>query len=572
MLSKLWSAHRYLYGVGLLSGVGVLALVLGWLPNPLRPSSSLALPVAVSGPAVPVSVKGAPLVTSAACANAFVSHNLDHVTAVHGQFAHEYESQGAGVAINDLNGDGRLDIVLANLNGPASLLWNTGNLQFEKQTLDDQNAHAVNSVDVDGDGRLDLVFTHIAHPPSVWRNTGLNAASGYATFEQTGLPNVVEPAFAMAWGDVNGDGRPDLVTSTYQPELSVQPDGASLLADSAGVYYHENLATTFDTVRLATESYGLVAALFDANLDGRLDILIGNDYLVPDQIWLQTDSGWEASIPFNQIAQHTMSYDWGDIDNNGSLEFFAADMKPYDTSVDTQAKWLPVMVKMRRPPLGDPQVSQNVLEVLGPDRHFYNQGVERGVDASGWSWASKFGDLDNDGWLDLYIVNGMIDADQFYYLPNTELVEENQAFRNQGDGTFVPTPQWGLGSTASGRGLALADLDQDGDLDAVINNLSAPAQLFENQTCQGSGLEVDLQWPHSTNAFALGAQLYLHTSLGTLTRDVRASSGYLSGDPPRIHFGIPAGATLTSLDIVWPDGGFTTIAAPSPQSLLTITR
>jgi hypothetical protein len=152
------------------------------------------------------------------------------------------------------------------------------------------------------------------------------------------------------------------------------------------------------------------------------------------------------------------------------------------------------------------------------------------------------------------------------------LVEQNQALRNLGDGIFAPAPGWNLGSAASGRGMSMADLDNDGDLDIVVNNLRAPAQLFENQLCGGSGLEVELSWPGSGNTRALGAQLVLHTSAGAYTRDVRADSGYLSGDPARGHFGFPAEAALQRLDIRWPDGSISYVDTPAPQTLLTIKR
>jgi hypothetical protein len=194
------------------------------------------------------------------------------------------------------------------------------------------------------------------------------------------------------------------------------------------------------------------------------------------------------------------------------------------------------------------------------------------VDATGWSWSGKFGDLDNDGFLDLYVVNGMIAANLFGHLPGGELVEANQAFRNQGDGSFRPAPEWDLASTASGRGMVMADLDNDGDLDIVVNNLRSPAQLFENRLCTGAALEVDLAWPSAANTQAIGAQLELYTDRGVLRRDVRVASGYLSGDPARVHLGFPNGTGLRALVIRYPDGAMARIDAPTPQTLLKVTR
>jgi hypothetical protein len=213
-----------------------------------------------------------------------------------------------------------------------------------------------------------------------------------------------------------------------------------------------------------------------------------------------------------------------------------------------------------------------VLQVRGTDGALHNQAYARAVDATGWSWSSKFGDLDNDGFLDLYVVNGMIAAELFHHLPHDELVEQNQALHNDGNGHFAPAPQWELGSTSSGRGMSMVDLNGDGRLDIVVNNLRAPAKVFENRLCGGSGLEVDLRWPASLNTRAIGARLALHTDSGTFYRDVRAGSGYLSGDPARVHFGIPQGTALQRLEIAWPDGALSSVDVPQAQTLMTVTR
>jgi hypothetical protein len=268
-----------------------------------------------------------------------------------------------------------------------------------------------------------------------------------------------------------------------------------------------------------------------------------------------------------------MSIDVGDVDNNGRPEIFATDMKPVDKDLATMARWLPMMNRMSHPVTNsDPQRVENSLQVRDANGNWSDQGYERFIDSSGWSWSSKLGDLDNDGFLDIYVVNGMIAAGLFDHLPNHELVEPNMAYRNDGRGSFAPAMQWGLGSLASGRGMSMADLNGDGKLDIVVNNLQSPAQLFENRLCGGAGLEVDLFWPMSQNIRAIGAQLALHTSAGTFYRDVRASSGYLSGDAPQIHFGLPSDAAFQRLEIRWPDGKVSNIADPAAQTLISVTR
>ncbi|MCW5850768.1 MAG: CRTAC1 family protein [Anaerolineae bacterium] len=560
------------------SHLRLLALVSGCLCGLLVGCSQIA-PLAgrVSPPrvaaTVPVQVTTAPLAAPPTCLNQFVPHTLPHTTRAHGDAVHLFESNGAGVAINDLNGDGLQDIVLANLDGPATLLWNLGDLNFRKESLPDEDTRAVNIVDVDGDGRLDIVFTHRTASVSLWRNAGPDAAGEYPRFVRETLPTVLAPAYVMAWGDVNGAGSLDLVTGSYDADLSLALGNTFLFSQGAGVYYYARQGDGFVPQRLSAQSQALAVALYDFSGDGRPDIVIGNDFDSPDQTWAHEGDAWVSRVAFSQTAHSTMSLDWGNIDNQGQAALLAADMKPYSLDVNVIARWLPMMASMPHSlPKHDPQVMENVLQIRDSQGRFQNQGVNRGVDASGWSWSAKFGDLDNDGFLDLYVVNGMIAAELFGYLPNNELVEENQAFRNTGQGRFVRAPAWGLGSTASGRGMSMADLDNDGTLDIVVNNLQSPSQLFENRLCGGSSLEVELAWPASRNTRALGAQVELHTSMGTLTRDVRSGSGYLSGDTARLHFGFPDGATLYSLTVRWPDGQTSLIDGLAAHTRLFITR
>ena len=182
--------------------------------------------------------------------------------------------------------------------------------------------------------------------------------------------------------------------------------------------------------------------------------------------------------------------------------------------------------------------------------------------------------LDNDGALDLYVVNGMINEGLFGDFPGDELVEENQALRNDGTGHFAPAPEWGLGATESGRGMSFADLDNDGDLDIVVNNFAKPSVLFENRLCGGAAMQVELHWEGSLNSRAIGAQLRLHTDGGRYVREMRASSGYISSLPARVHFGLgdAAGRDVQLLEVVWPDGSRSQVDDPPIDSLLEIRR
>src|SRR5262245_7095291 len=153
------------------------------------------------------------------CTNTFIAHRLDHTTIASEKVVTLFESNGSGLAIGDLDADGDQDIVLANLSGPNTILWNEGGLAFRTQRLPHGESRAVSIVDVDGDGRLDIVFTRRFAKPTYWRNTGME---GDARFVQGDLPDVNNPFYSMNWSDLDGDGDLDLVAGSYDTELLKQ--------------------------------------------------------------------------------------------------------------------------------------------------------------------------------------------------------------------------------------------------------------------------------------------------------------------------------------------------------------
>ena len=513
----------------------------------------------------PVSVSTAPLEARDACSGNFVSHDLDHTTMPTALPVGFYDSNGAGLAVNDLNQDGLLDIVLANLAGDNSILWNRGALKFEREALPSQApARAAVIVDVDGDGWLDIVFTQQAAAPLFWRN---QAGQDFAVELLSGVSYI---GYAMNWLDADRDGDLDLLTGSYDVE---NEKILGHTAPKSGVIYYENRGAGFRATRIADRSNTL-AILTRVNQSGDYEIVIGNDFAVEDRYFSFVDNAWRATDPPQVMPHSTMSYDAADLDNDGAQEVFAVDMKPYAADETTLAQWQPVMDMMMSMPHveGDPQIMENVLYAWDGAGNPGNIARDVQLDGTGWSWSAKFGDLDNDGFQDLYVVNGMISRELFSHLPGDELVEENQVYRNLAGAGFAAQPGWGLNDQASGRGMSLADLDNDGDLDIAVNNLLGPAKLFENRLCASAALEVDLRWPGRGNGAGIGARLDLHTDQGSYRRDITALSGYLSGDSSRAHFGFPEGAALEGLSISWPDGEYSEVAELSADTLVTVTR
>ena len=464
------------------------------------------------------------------------------------------------------------------------MLWNEtepgGPLRFRRGDLTAADASrptsAVLAVDANADGWLDLALTHTNRPPTLWRNEPLAAGAGGAGAGRTFVrdPDFAAGYFAhvMDWADLDADGDLDIVTATYDYLLAKEFGG---FIPGGGVAYYENRGRGLLPALLASGADALAVLVADLDGDGRQEIVVGNDYARPDYVFTRAEDaappGWAEIAPLAATPTNTMSYAAGDVDNDGRMELFAADMKPYRDDAETRDAWRDLAGGA---PPDAVQTDANVLLAAAGDGSYRDRALAAGVDATGWSWSAKFGDLDQDGNLDLYVVNGVITVEVFAHLPGDELVEENQALRGDGRGGFGAVPEWGLGSTRSGRGMSMADLDGDGDLDVVVSNLRTPSQVFENRLCGGgAGLLVDLRQPATPNTHAIGARAVLVTAAGgRQTRVVRAQSGYLSGDASRLHFAVPAGAVPARLEVTWPDGARSLVTDLAAGTRLEVTR
>ncbi len=520
---------------------------------------------------VAIRSKNSLLMAKTTCAAGFLEHRLTHTTKARDEQRAVFDSNGSGVAVADLDDDGLSDVVLGNLADNVSLLWNQGDFRFAKKNLvnrldiAEQNTRAVAVVDVNADTKLDIVFTHTAGAITVWYNQGKRQ------FVQATLEGVNVPAYTMLWDDVDNDGDLDLVTSSYDALLEAEQKDSFMLTGGAGTVLYTNNAGVFTANRLTKSAQTLALLMFDMNQDGQRDLIIGNDFADPDTYWLNSKTGFSTTQPFKRITKNTMGFSSADIDNNGTFELFATDMKPKFDNLETIAKWMPFMERTyQKLQYKSLQRAENVLQTW-TGNGYQNMAYEQNIDATGWSWSAQFGDLDNDGFQDLYIVNGMIDKENLKYLVNNELIEKNQTYRNY-RGTFQKESTWNLDTQASGRGMVMADLNNDGRLDIVINNLETPAQIFENQICNGDSLEIHLAWSQVKNTKALGAILKLYTSAGIMQRELLNQSGYLSSNDTKLHFGFNKGTTLEKLEVHWSDGAISTLEKPQANSLLEITR
>ena len=504
----------------------------------------------------PVAASGSGEVTSevfvgAECSGGFVAHDLDHVTTGGGDVVAVVDGTGAGVLVEDLDDDGWADIVLPNLSGETSVLWNDGDLAFTRDVLVTGRYRQAVTADVDHDGDRDLVLT-----TGVGFPLGLFGGDEPRTYERGEVGRIRWVAFVVAPGDLDGDGGIDLVTSTYNAELTANQDSRAMLGIDVGTILHRwwDQNETFRSEVLAESAQSLAIMIVDVDGDGRDDVLVGNDLGTPDKFFKNTDDGMVLTDAFVNTTLSTMSLDVGDLDNDGQADVVATDMRPMDDEPATVEAWAPVLPDIEAARVDDVQIPENVVQFAGDG--FDNQARDLGVEATGWSWSGLFGDLDQDGLQDLYVVNGMASVGMFDHLPNAELVEENQAFRYDGD-AFVSMPDWGLGDDAGGRGMAQADLDRDGDLDIVVNNLGEPSRLYENQICAGSSIVVDPIWDGVANRDALGATVIVRDGAREQLRLITGSRGYASTSPTEAHVGFGddvASGDEVEVQITWPDG------------------
>ena len=544
---------------------------------------------------------------------AFANMLSEHPSPQRNVLLFEYFSNGSGIAVGDVNGDGLEDLYFVGNMSYNALYLNKGGLAFEDITTSAGVAGRVNTwktgvtmADVNGDGLLDIYVCYSGDLPldrrvdELYINKG-NDENGIPLFEERaasfGLANPHSSNQAYFF-DYDRDGDLDLFLQTHNvknlPRLSPEEVKTTLQEEDriAGVRFYRNDKNTFvdvtTSVGLSSSmlTYGLGTGISDINNDGWLDMYVGNDYSPPDYLYLNQQDGTFKDELANRMV-HTshasMGIDIADINNDGWTDVFVLDM----LSEEAPLQKTQYLVEDRRLFMQNVasgfhhQYTRNTLQLNLGNGYFAETGQLAGIDKTDWSWTALIADFDNDGRKDIYVTNGVLrstlDRDFLDYkrnyvqarggdllpediahlmqvVPNRDIT--NYMFRNEGGLHYEDvSAAWGVADVLKSTGAVYSDLDLDGDLDLVTNNINEYAFVHENLSdVEGHHyLQVALNG-QGGNTQGIGSRVTVYTGSGQQLLEQMPTRGYLSTVSPVLHFGLGNAALVDSLVVVWPTG------------------
>jgi enediyne biosynthesis protein E4 len=524
---------------------------------------------------------------------------------------------GAGVGIGDINNDGLPDIFLTSNKGTNKLYLNKGGFRFEDISIkagiieDDKWNTGVVFADVDGDGWLDIYVCSSGHMSTGNRKNKLYINNHDLTFTESaskyGL-DISAYTTQVSFFDYDLDGdldcfminnspipvnqlnysnRRDLPERQWPVADFLKGGGDHLFRNDNG---HFTEVTKEAGIHGSLISFGLGVSVGDINGDNYPDIFVSNDSYERDYLYInQRDGTFKDEL--EDWMQHTsfssMGADIADINNDGYPDLFTTDMLPVnDFRLKTTGSFDNVDLFNAKLKSGFYyQYTQNCLQLNNKHGMFKDIANYSGVCATDWSWGALMFDMDNDGWNDIYVCNGVnrdvtnLDfmnffADETYHkmvltgkkkdidellqhIPRTPLA--NKVYRNNGNLRFTDTgTAWGFVQPSFSNGAAYGDLDNDGDLDVVINNENQPAFIYKNNSRELNGnnyVGITLKGKKQ-NTFAIGSKIKVFADRQIFMRELVPSRGFQSSVDYKIIIGLGRIKKIDSLIIVWPDRAY----------------
>jgi hypothetical protein len=532
-----------------------------------------------------------------------------------------YYYDGGGVAVGDINNDGLPDLYFTSNVGSNRLYLNRGNYHFEDVTARAGVADSVGwktgvtMADVNGDGYVDIYVSAVDYLTMHGRNV-LFINNGDGTFtdrtKEYGLEHVGYGTQALFF-DYDGDGDLDMYMLNHSVHAerarSMHPQRVARHPRAGDRLYRNDGGHFVDVSEQAhiyggVEGYGLGVVASDLDGDGCPDLYVANDFQEDDFLYHNNcDGTFTESIAksVGHTSHASMGVDAADFNNDGRPDLIVADMLPDDEQIlktsENADSWDVYNLKLEAG--YRPQFARNTLQLNRGRGRFSEIGYLAGVSATDWSWAPLFADLDNDGYKDLFITNGIYrrpnDLDYLAYvgtpamqaalakdmgavsqaliarMPQVPIA--NYAFHNNANLTFTNMAgPWGLGQLGFSNGAAYVDLNNSGALDLVVNKLDAPAAIYRNRARSVNGnhyLQVVLRGA-GKNTAGIGSKVILQYAGMTQLVEQMPTRGFESSVDPRLHFGLGSATGIDSLTVIWPDRRYQVLTNVSVDRTLTL--
>ena len=498
------------------------------------------------------------------------------VLAHHGDASEGSPAVGTGVAWGDYNKDGLLDLYVTDHRAASHLYRNNGDGTFsdvaEQSGVNNPSPYTTSAVfvDYDNDGWPDL-YVGVAHGPNVLYHNNRDGTFHDVT-ASSGLGDTGR-TLSTAWADYDGDGYLDVFVVNY-PDSAISFDGNSSIIENVRTVehmyrphnrlYHNNGDGTFsdvthllgDIAAPATRGFGFSAVWFDYNRDGRPDLYVAYDFggtVQPNTMWRNDGPGGNHGWRFAQAqkemgvaaAFNTMGVVSGDYDSDGWLDLAVTNIGPNLLYRNNRSRSFTDVAKHA----GVTHAVDTVDNMLNPSM----------------TWGLDFADLNNDGWLDLYLVAGTM------YFENVP--QANSLFLNDHAGGFIDvSAPSGTNDPGQGRSVAVGDYDGDGYLDMFVANFGQPPRLYRNLS-RGSGnrwLRIELEGTRS-NRDAVGARVELYApGLPRQVREVQIGQGLGSCDDKVLHFGLGTASRVERIDVRWPSGQMQRLEQVKPNQVLKV--